>query len=111
MERFEHRGDDPDSQITIQVLYFGLVRNVVKQGEESVSFRAGGTVRDLLNLLCERHGDGLRDALFTVEGTLIANALILLDGSNILNQKGLDTEIDSQRSLHVLLTTTAMAGG
>ena len=98
-------------QTTIQVLYFGLVRNVVKEAEEIVTLPAGATVRDLLNILCQKHGEPLRDALFTVEGTLIANALILLDGSNVLYRQGLDTEIDSRRSLHVLLTTTAMAGG
>lgn len=96
---------------TIQVLYVGLVRNVVKQEEETVTLPAGATVQDLLDILCERHGDALRDSLFTAEGTLIANAIILLDGTNIFSQKGLDTEIDNQRSLHVLLTTTAMSGG
>ncbi len=99
------------SQTTIHVFYFGLVRNVVKEAEEEVTLPAGATVRKLLDILCERHGDALRDALFTVERTLIANAMILLDGTNILYGKGLDTEIDSQKSLHVLLTTTAMAGG
>ena len=105
------RADGSANQTTIQVLYFGLVRNVVKEAEETVTVPVGATVRDLLEILCQRHGEPLRDSLFTVERTLIANALILLDGSNIFYNKGLDTEIDSQRSLHVLLTTTAMAGG
>jgi len=96
---------------TIQVLYFGLVRNVVKEGEETATLPAGATVRELLNILCEKHGDPLRDALFTVEKTLVANVMILLDGTNIFYQEGLDTPIDTQKSLHVLLTTTAMAGG
>lgn len=101
----------PDDRMTIQVLYFGLVRNVVKDAEETVTLPAGATVGDLLDSLCKKHGEVLRDALFTVEGTLIANAIILLDGTNIFFTNGLDTEIDSQQSLHVLLTTTAMAGG
>lgn len=96
---------------TIQVLYFGLVRNVVRETEEKVTLSEGATVRDLLELLCRRHGDALRDALFTVEKTLVANVMILLDGTNIFYQEGLDTPIDTQKSLHVLLTTTAMAGG
>lgn len=96
---------------TIQVLYFGLVRNVVKEAEEKVPLPAGATVRDLLEILCQRHGEPLRDALFTVESTLTANTIILLDGANIFSARGLDTIIDSQQSLHVLLTTTAMAGG
>ena len=96
---------------TIQVLYFGLVRNVVKEAEETVMPLAGATVRDLLDILCQKHGEPLRDALFTVEGTLTASAMILLDGTNIFYAKGLDTAIDNRKSLHVLLTTTAMAGG
>lgn len=96
---------------TIQVLYFGLVRNVVKEGEETVTLPMGATVRELLDILCAKHGDPLRDALFTAEKTLVANVVILLDGTNILHQQWLDTPIDTQKSLHVLLTTTAMAGG
>ncbi len=96
---------------TIQVLYFGLVRNVVKEGEDRVEIAAGTTVRDLLKVLCQKHGEPLRDALFTVEGTLTASTMILLDGTNIFYADGLDTVIDSQQSVHVLLTTTAMAGG
>ncbi|MBI4525338.1 MAG: MoaD/ThiS family protein [Deltaproteobacteria bacterium] len=100
-----------NKETTIQVLYFGLVRNVVAEAEEKITLPAGATVRDLVDALCCKHGDALRDALFTVEGTLIANAMIILDGTNIFYSKGLDTEIDGQQSLHVLLTTTAMAGG
>ncbi|TAJ77766.1 hypothetical protein EPO44_20480 [bacterium] len=110
MESAEKK-DAGGNQTAIQVLYFGLVRNVVKEGEEKVILPAGATVRNLLELLCQRHGEALRDALFTVEETLTANTMILLDGTNILYAKGLDTEISNQQSLHVLLTTTAMAGG
>ena len=98
-------------QTEIQILYFGLVRNVVKEGEDRVRIPAGTTVRDLLEILCQKHGEPLRDALFTVENTLTANTMILLDGTNIFYAKGLDTVIDSEQCLHVLLTTTAMAGG
>lgn len=37
--------------------------------------------------------------------------MLLLDGTNILYREGLDTVIAGDESLHVLLTTTAMAGG
>lgn len=96
---------------TVRVLYFGLVRNVVKEGEEEIVLPAGSKVKDLLEILCRKHGEALRDALFTVEGTLTANTVLLLDGTNVLYSQGLDTEIDSDQSLHVLLTTTALAGG
>ena len=97
--------------IKVRVLYFGLVRNVVKEAEEEVTLPAGAKVRDLLETLCRKHGEGLRDALFTVEGTLTANTMLLLDGSNVLYSQGLETLISNDQSMHVLLTTTALAGG
>ncbi|MFQ5849579.1 MAG: MoaD/ThiS family protein [Candidatus Binatia bacterium] len=97
--------------MTIQVLYFGLIRNVVKVAEEAVTLPIGATVRNLFDLLCEKYGDSFRDALFTAEGTLMANAIILLDGSNILYAKGVDTEINRESSAHILLTMTAIGGG
>ena len=96
---------------TVRVLYFGLVRNVVKEAEEDISLPAGSTVRELVEILCQKHGEALRDALFTVEGTLTANTILLLDGTNVQYSRGLDTEIGADQSLHVLLTTTALAGG
>ena len=98
-------------QATVRVLYFGLVRNVVKEAEEDISLPAGATVRALVEILCQKHGEALRDALFTVEGTLTANTILLLDGTNVQYARGLDTEIGADQALHILLTTTALAGG
>ncbi len=95
----------------VRVLYFGLVRNVVKEAEETIDLPAESKVRDLLDRLCQKHGEGLHDALFTVEGTLTANTMLLLDGTNVLYAQGLDTVISNDQSVHVLLTTTALAGG
>jgi molybdopterin converting factor small subunit len=109
-----HNDNTPTSggeTTTVRVLYFGLVRNVVKEAEEEIVLPAGSKVKDLLEILCRKHGGALRDALFTVEGTLTANTMLLLDGTNVLYAQGLDTEIGGDQSLHVLLTTTALAGG
>ena len=102
---------DETKRTKVRVLYFGLVRNFVKEAEEEIVFPAGSKVRDLLKILCEKHGESLRDALFTVEGTLTANTMLLLDGANVLYSQGLDTVISNDQSMHVLLTTTALAGG
>lgn len=98
-------------QTAIQVRYFGLVRNVVKAPEETVSVPVGVTVREIIELLCRSHGEALRDALFTAEGTLGSSVMVLLDGTNVLSRQGLDTRIGGEQSMHVLVTTTAMAGG
>jgi molybdopterin converting factor small subunit len=97
--------------VKVRVLYFGLVRNVVKEAEEEITLSAPAKVKDLLEALCRKHGEALRDALFTVEGTLTANTMLLLDGTNVLYTQGLDTIISNDQSMHVLLTTTALAGG
>ena len=103
--------NSPAEPTTVRILYFGLVRNVVKEAEEDISLPAGSTVGDLVEILCQIHGEALRDALFTVEGTLTANTILLLDGTNVQYSSGLDTEIGADQALHVLLTTTALAGG
>ena len=97
--------------VKVRVFYFGLVRDVVKEAEEEMALPPGAKVKDLLDALCYRHGVALRDALFTVEGTLTANTMLLLDGTNVLYTQGLDTVISNDQSMHVLLTTTALAGG
>ena len=107
----DHPTNSTAEHTVVRVLYFGLVRNVVKHGEEDISLPAGSTVRDLIEILCRKHGEALRDALFTVEGTLTANSILLLDGTNVQYSRGLDTEIGADQALHILLTTTALAGG
>ena len=107
----EREKNSTGGHTTIRVLYFGLVRNVVKEAEEDISLPAGATVRALVEILCRKHGEALRDALFTVEGTLTANTILLLDGTNVQYARGLDTEIGNDQALHILLTTTALAGG
>lgn len=97
--------------MSVQVLYFGLIQNLVGVAEEAWSLPARATVRQLLDLLADKHGAPFRDALFTAEGTLLANAIILLDGKNILYANGLDTEIPPDSSAHILLTMTAIGGG
>ena len=97
--------------MTIQVLYFGLIRNLVGVAEEALTLPARATVRQLFDLLAHKYGAAFRDAVFTAEGTLLANAIVLLDGKNILYANGLDTEIAPESSAHILLTMTAIGGG
>jgi len=103
--------DESSNSVTVQVVYFGLIRNVVNVAEETVALPRDATVRSLFDRLCEKYGDSFADALFTAEGTLGANAIILLDGRNILGLGGLDAPIPERTSAHILLTTTAMGGG
>jgi sulfur-carrier protein len=95
----------------LEILYFGLIRNVVGIAGETVTLPERTSVRGLLNILSQKYGERFRDVLFTSEGTLPANAIILLDGKNILHGNGLDTEIPPAGSAHILVTMTAIGGG
>ena len=103
--------DPKKDNIDVQVFYFGLIRNVVAVAGEALTLPARATVRQLFDLLARKYGAGFRDAMFTAEGTLLANAIVLLDGKNILYANGLDTEIAPESSAHILLTMTAIGGG
>ncbi|MBI2363689.1 MAG: hypothetical protein HYV01_01620, partial [Deltaproteobacteria bacterium] len=47
---------------TVRVLYFGLVRNVVKEADGDISLPTGATGRELVEILVRKHGEALRDA-------------------------------------------------
>lgn len=98
-------------RMSVKVLYFGLIRNLSGLAEEAVTLPARATVRHLFDLLAQKYGAAFRDALLTAEGTLLPNAIVLLDGKNILYANGLDTEITPESSTHILLTMTAIGGG
>lgn len=98
-------------RVTIKVLYFGSIKDVVDVPEETVDLPAGATVRDLISALTQRHGRAFQEALFLSGDRLLPNATILLDGSNILHREAMDTRIEQDGSTHILLMTTAVGGG
>lgn len=99
-----------ESERDVTVVYWGLVRSALKLREESLRVPAGATVRAVLAALRQRHGNAFEDAVFTADGTLVSNAMLLLDGRNVASG-ALDAPLQGAASLHILLTTNAMAGG
>lgn len=97
--------------VTIKVLYFGQIKEAVSVTEESVELAEGASVRDLISVLGERHGPAFRETLFSSEDSLVPNAIILLDGANILHRDGMETRIERDGLTHILLMTSAVGGG
>lgn len=99
------------SQVTVKVLYFGPIVTTVGVPEEWVGLPAGATVGELVAALVERHGDAFREALLWTDGSPLPNAVILLDGKNVLHHGGMDTPIERDGSAHIVLMTAATGGG
>ena len=99
------------SRVQIDVLYFGPIKDAVGIPEERVHLPPGATVGDLLTVLSERHGDRFREALLGTDGTLLPNAVFVLDGRNILHEQGTETPIVKNGTVHLLVMASAVGGG
>ncbi|MGD2200992.1 MAG: MoaD/ThiS family protein [Candidatus Bathyarchaeota archaeon] len=91
--------------IGITVKFLGVAKEAAGTAEESLEISEGSDVSALLQTIIQRHNEGLKDALLDpVTGTPITT-LILLNGVEINNLKGLKTPLSDGDSL-VLLSIT-----
>ena len=78
----------------VNVQFFAAVRELVGLREETLELTNGGTVRDLLDLLVERHGRSLRNYIYDPKSDELRRFLQVLVGdkpTSALN--GLSTEL------------------
>ena len=64
----------------VNVQFFAAVRELVGLREETLELPDGGTVRNLLDLLAERHGRGLRDYIHDPKSDQLRRSLQILVG-------------------------------
>ena len=95
----------------VQVSYLGLVRNVIGCREEEVEVSPGSTVRDLLALLSEKHGDPFRASVFKSKEELRATALVCVNDCDIAQLEGFDTKLQSGEKLSVVVGVYPPEGG
>lgn len=95
----------------VRVRYSGLVRNVVGKNEEEVQVPGDLTVRQLLQLLIERHGNSFRDSLLAVGGQLLPNALVLVSGRDVAEIGGLDAEVGRDKDISIAVVVNSIIGG
>jgi molybdopterin converting factor small subunit len=98
-------------QLTIKVLYFGLIREVTDLPEESLKLSVGATVRQLLGRLVERHGEPFREALLGPDGRPLPNAVVVLDGRDIAHVGGVEAAIERDGQVRIVLMPAFAGGG
>ena len=78
----------------VNVQFFAAVRELVGLREETLELPNGGTVKNLLDLLVERHGQSLRNYIYDPKSDELRRSLQVLVGdkpTSALN--GLTTEL------------------
>ena len=64
----------------VNVHFFAVVRELVGLREETLELPNGGTVRNLLDLLVEKHGQGLRNYIYDPKSYELRRSLQILVG-------------------------------
>jgi molybdopterin converting factor small subunit len=95
----------------VRVLYFGPIQALARAPEDEVTLAPGATVRELVAELCARHGAAFREALLWPDGAPLPTVEILLDGSHIDHRAGMDTPIEDDGRVHVVIMPPAFGGG
>ena len=66
--------------LEVKVQFFAGVRELVGLREETLELPNGGTVRNLIDLLVERHGQGLRNYIYDPKSDELRWSLQILVG-------------------------------
>ena len=97
--------------IKVNVQYFGLLKNTLGCEEEQFSLAKGSSVRDVMDLISDKHGEQFTSMVFRSDRTLRRLAQVMIDGDNIRDGNGLDTIIDDGHELSLTVGIYAIAGG
>lgn len=99
----------------LNVRYYGLIRHVLGTSAEEVLLPEGATVRELILALGRLHGERFTGQVQTLPGRevgrelcLFSDAVVLVDGVNINEGRGLDTQLGSEVEIAL---TSPLAGG
>jgi len=95
----------------LNVSYLGLVRNVIGCREEEVEAVSGITVRELLDILTEKHGDPFRASVFKATGELRSTALVCVNDCDITELQGFDTQVGNGERVSVVVGVYPPEGG
>lgn len=94
-----------------KVVYIGLIRSITGVSQEEVTLSNGASLRQLLDILANRHGDNLRSSLLTQEGKLRQLARINIDGKSCTALGGLEAKLEAEQEVSILLAVDPMQGG
>lgn len=97
--------------IKVEIQYFGLLKNTLGCEEEQYSLIQGSSVRDIMDLISDKHGDQFTSMVFRGDGTLRRLAQVMINGDNIRDGNGLNTILDDGYELSLTVGIYAIAGG
>jgi len=97
--------------VRVVVKYYGVVKELAGTSTEEYDLPEGSSLRDLLNLIVDRHrGDDLHDKLWdSEENELKPLVMVVVDGEDPLEHGGYDKVLLKENSKVEL--TMALAGG
>ncbi len=88
----------------MKVKYFATLRKITGKEEEDLDFK---NVRDLLDYLLQKYGEGFRQSLY--DGKSFKKGVIILkNGKNIIYLNDLDTELEENDEVSIF---PPVAGG
>ena len=96
---------------SIKVRYVGLIENVMGNRQEQVSIETDITVRELLNLLSEKHGAEFRHSVLRSTGELRPSVTIHISGRDIKELDGLNTRLPPDSEVTLVITGHPDPGG
>ena len=95
----------------VKIIYYGLIRNMPSSQEEEIALSGEATVKDLLHLLVERHGDEFRASILTSDWQLQPTTIIQLSGCNISEIDGINTKLEDNAELSITAMSYMISGG
>lgn len=103
---------DEQNRLLLRVKYIGFLPNLLGgRRDEMLSLHAEASVKDLLNMLIERHGEALKGALFDESGSLRRTAMVLLDGMNIVPLDSWGTKLNGAKEVNIVGAGQVASGG
>lgn len=80
-----------------RIKFLGSVRDAVKSTRDQMDLPDGGTVRELLDALIEKHGNDLARRILTPDGNLQSYTRLFVDGREV-DSRGLGQSLTSEGS-------------
>jgi molybdopterin synthase sulfur carrier subunit len=98
------------SGLKVKVEYLGHIKNILgSRREEEVEVEAGSSIRDLLVVLIEKHGESFKKAVYEAGGKDIKSNFIATVNGYLLNQlSGVETKLKDGD--HVVLMPIVSGG-
>lgn len=91
----------------LSVAYTAQLAAATAVGEEEVELADGGELRDLVALLCRRHGERFTELVCEPDGALRSTLLVILDGAQAVGERG-SLALDGVEKVMLM---TPIAGG